>query len=94
MLRVKDIKVKVEEKDKLKKVIAHKLGIKVENIKSVKILKESIDARRKPDIYYVYEVAIDTDVKLNIEEYIEEKYELKVNKKIDKPIIVGSGPAG
>ena len=94
MLRIKDIKVKVEEKDKLKKVIAHKLGIKVENIKSIKILKESIDARRKPDIYYVYEVAIDTDIKLNIEEYIEEKYELKVIKKINEPVIVGSGPAG
>ena len=94
MLRIKDIKVKVEDKDKLNKKIASKLGIKEENIKNIKILKESIDARRKPDIYYVYEVAIDTDVKLNLEEYIEEKYELKVNKKIDKPIIVGSGPAG
>ena len=94
MLKIKDIKVKVEDKDKLNKKIASKLGIKEENIKNIKILKESIDARRKPDIYYVYEVAIDTDVKLNLEEYIEEKYELKVNKKIDKPIIVGSGPAG
>ena len=74
MLRIKDIKVKVEEKYKLNKKIAHKLGIKVENIKSIKILKESIDARYKPDIYYVYEVAVDLNIKLNknIEEYIEE----------------------
>ena len=96
MLRIKDIKVKVEDKDKLNQKIAFKLGIKVENIKNIKILKESIDARHKPDIYYVYEVAVDLNIKLNknIEEYIEEEYELKVNKKIDKPIIVGSGPAG
>ena len=100
MLRVRQVKVKVEEKDKLNKKIAKKLNIKVEEIKSIKILKESIDARMKPEIYYVYEVVVELEsekyIKRNndIEDYIEEKYELIVNKKINKPIIVGSGPAG
>ena len=77
MLRVRQVKVKVEEKDKLKN---NKLGINIDNIKSIKILKESIDARYKPVIYYVYEVAIDLNnykgiKKSNdIEEYIEEEY--------------------
>ena len=54
----------------------------------------------KPEIYYVYEVVVELEsekyIKRNndIEDYIEEKYELIVNKKINKPIIVGSGPAG
>ena len=100
MLRVRQVKVKVEEKEKLKEKVAHKLKIKIDNIKSIKILKESIDARKKPIIYYVYEVAIDlcnyNNIKLSddIENYIEEEYELKVIKKINNPIIVGSGPAG
>ena len=100
MLRVRQVKVKVENKDKLKYEIANKLHTKINNIKSLKILKESIDARKKPIIYYVYEVAVDlynyNNIKRtsDIEDYIEEKYELKVTKKINNPIIVGSGPAG
>ena len=97
MIIVRQVKVRVEDKDKLNKKIANKLGTKVDNIKNFKILKESIDARKKPDIYYVYEVAVELyDYKniKNIEEYKEEKYEFKVTKKIDRPVIVGSGPAG
>ncbi len=100
MLRIREVKVKVEEKDKLKNKVANKLGIKIDDIKSIKILKESIDARLKPDIYYVYEIALELNgnikVKRNkyVEEYKEEEYKLNITKKIDKPIIVGSGPAG
>ena len=100
MLRVRQVKVRVEKKDSLKQEVAHKLHTKINNIKSLKILKESIDARKKPIIYYVYEVAVDlynyNNIKRNsdIEDYIEKKYELKVTKKINNPIIVGSGPAG
>ena len=77
MLRVRQVKVKVENKDKLKYEIANKLHTKINNIKSLKILKESIDARKKPSIYYVYEVAVDlynyNNIKRNsdIENYLE-----------------------
>ena len=84
MIRVREVKVRVEDKDKLNKKIANKLETRLDNIKSFKILKESIDARKKPEIYYVYEVAVELyDYKniKNIEEYKEEKYELKVTKK-------------
>jgi len=97
MIRVREVKIRVEDKDKLNKKIANKLDTKVDNVKSYKILKESIDARKKTEIYYVYEVAVELFDYKNIkaiEEYKEEKYELKVTKKIDRPIIVGSGPAG
>ena len=101
MLRIRQVKVRVEEKDKLKNKIASKLGVKADDIKSIKILKESIDARKKPEIYYVYEVAVDLDnykkiiKNSDVEDYVEEEYKLKVTKKLNKrPIIVGSGPAG
>ena len=50
MIRLREVKVKVEDKDKLNKKIANKLYTNVNNIKSFKILKESIDARKKPEI--------------------------------------------
>ena len=100
MLRVRQVKVKVEEKNNLKIELANKLKTNINNIKEYKILKESIDARKKPIIYYVYELAVDlynyNNINKNndIEEYIEEKYEIKKTKELNKPIIVGSGPAG
>ena len=100
MLRVRQVKVKVEEKNNLKIILAKKLKTNINNIKEFKILKESIDARKKPIIYYVYELAVDlynyNNISKNndIEEYIEEKYEIRKTKELNKPIIVGSGPAG
>jgi len=100
MLRVRQVKVKVEEKGNLKIILANKLKTNINNIKEFKILKESIDARRKPIIYFVYEIIVDlynynnVNNNIDIEEYIEEKYEIKKTKELNKPIIVGSGPAG
>ena len=95
MLRVREVKVKVEEKEKLKNKIATKLSVRLDNIKNIKILKESIDARKKPEIYYVYDVAVDlNDYKKikngkDIEEYQEKTYEIKKVKKIDRPTMDG-----
>ncbi len=100
MLRVRQVKVKIEEKNKLKDKIANKLKININEIEELKILKESIDARKKPEIYYVYEVAIKlkNENKIinnkDVETYIETKYELIANKTLKNPVIVGSGPAG
>ena len=82
MIRVREVKVKVEDKDKLNKKIANKLDTKVDNIKSFKILKESIDARYKPDLYYIYEV----DIALKNERDILKRN--KSNDVLDKICIV------
>lgn len=108
MIRVRQVKVLYNENniDNIIKKVAKKLNIKEEIIKNIKINKESIDARKKPDIYFIYEV----DIEVLNEELIlkknksndilkveEKEYEIKVtgNKLLEKrPIIVGSGPAG
>lgn len=75
---------------------------------SYKIVRKSIDARKKPDIFYIYTVAVSFDGKQ--EDYIIKKckcknasfynpviYEPKINIKhncLKRPIIVGEGPAG
>ena len=100
MIRVRQVKVKVEDKNKLKEVVANKLKTTIENILNIKILKESIDARKKPLIYYVYEVVVTlsnyNNIKYNddVTEYVEENFNFNYKKKLENPVIVGSGPAG
>ena len=103
MIRIRQVKVPVRD-DNLLKGISKKLRIKEEEISSVKVIKKSIDARDKNNIYFVYEVDINT----SYEEYLIKRYK-DVSKSIDKDykleitgkeeiknrvVIVGSGPAG
>lgn len=103
MIRIKEIKINVRNEQNLSKKISKILKIEENNIIKITINKRSIDARKKPVIYYVYEV----DVTLNIKEnkFINNKNIIKMSKedfslivknsrKFEKrPIIVGSGPA-
>lgn len=102
MIRVRGVKLAIEEDNEfvLKTKICKK--IKIKNINSYKIVKKSIDARDKNNIYYVYELDIDTNDKVLVdnenifvtpdEEY---KYEITGTEKLNERIvIVGSGPAG
>src|SRR5574344_335802 len=105
MIRIRQLKVDINNND-IKDNINQRLCINNNDILSYEIKKQSIDSRRKPNIYYIYEV----DVKVNNEEKIlrynkdkdilvapKEIYEFKItgNKVLNnRPIIVGSGPAG
>ena len=106
MIRVRQVKVKLNSSDELiRKSIANKLKINVNEIISFKINKQSIDARDKENVHYICEY----DVKLKNEEKVlkyksndilltpDEKYIFNVtgNKELKyRPVIVGSGPAG
>ena len=104
MIRVRQIKVSINEPQDLKPKIAKKLHIDENNIVDYKINKQSIDARHKEDIKFIYEV----DVELNNESNIkldnidilktpDETFKIDVigETKLDSQIvIVGSGPAG
>ncbi len=90
------------ELDILKKRIAKKIKVDVSNINNLKILKESIDARRKTNISVVYSAEFFYNDKIviynNNAKIVGEKKETLVvlgNSKLEnRPIIVGSGPAG
>ncbi len=105
MIRVRQIKVEVLKNSDLeiRNKIAKKLNIKKEEIIDYKILKKSIDARNKNNIYYVYEICLKTlnDQKIlgrdnkDVSVYTKENYNFSCNKKANKNIvIVGAGPAG
>ena len=102
MILIRQIKIPVLEdnNDILEKKILEKLNIKKKDLLSFRINKKSIDARVKNNILYVYEVIVDTKTNhykhsKDISLYKEQEYSFKLNKEIkDRPIIIGSGPAG
>ena len=108
MIRVRQIKLNIEDdsRESLIKAIAKKLKIKESEIKNITIIKRSLDARYKPDLYYVYEAdvevvneevilvrnkSLDVVKSLNEEYVMPQKGNVLLNKR---PIVVGSGPAG
>ena len=102
MIRVRQVKVLIEEDNLLEKV-AKKLRVNISDIVDYKIVKKSIDARDKNNIYYVYEVDLELvnqkKVKIGGDVLITPKEEYsysitgeeKLNNRI---VIVGAGPAG
>lgn len=109
MIRVRQVKVSVscDNKDNLIKAISKKIKVNVSDIFDYVIVKKSIDARYKPDLFYIYEVDIIID---NEEEILklnknnndiiispDEKYVFPSLGNIPlkkRPVVVGSGPAG
>ena len=67
MIRIRNIKLLIEEdnEENLLKKVSKKL--RINNINNYKIVKKSIDARDKNNIYYVYELDIDTNEKVKID---------------------------
>ena len=103
MLRIREVKIPIslDNDEYIKKKISKLLNISKEEIIEYKILKKSIDARDKKNILYIYEFALNLknenkiNLSKNISEYIETEYEFTKEKDLkERPIIVGSGPAG
>ena len=63
MIRVRQVKVDCKNDNNLELIrqVSRKLKIEQEEIKKLRIVKKSIDARFKPSIYYIYEVDITID---------------------------------
>ena len=103
MLRIREVKIPIslDNDEYIKKKISKLLNISKEEIIDYKILKKSIDARDKNNILFIYEFALNLknenkiNLSKNISEYIETEYEFTKEKDLkERPIIVGSGPAG
>lgn len=100
MIRISNIKLSLNESEAELRAKTEKLIGK--QVKSFRIAKKSVDARRKSDVHFVYSVDIETDneIKLlkklkNAQQIKPFKYEFPKGKTISSPIvIVGAGPAG
>ena len=108
VLRIRQVKIPITSDNEkfIMKKIASKLNVSSSAICSYKIVKKSIDARDKNNIFYVYEFDILTSCESSIlkknksvDIFVspKEEYELNVtgsDKLDDKIVIVGAGPAG
>ncbi len=113
MLRLSDIKINIDnaasgsrEMEALKQAIMTRLNIKEQELENYSIYKQSIDARKKSAIFFIYTV----DVSLKNESKLLHKSSLKgitvtpeetrqplqagSSKMKNRPVIVGMGPAG
>ena len=103
MIRIRQIKINLDSKQGLKSKVSKLLHINENEIKNLKINKKSLDARKKDNLFYVYEVDIDVENEkkllrkyksTDIFETPNEEYLFPPKKEIDQPIIIGCGPAG
>lgn len=87
--------------------IAAKLHIQADGITDVKILKESIDARKKPDVFYILSVAFSCEKEQELLKKQQKNRDISLYQPITvtfpkfdatvlchPPVIVGAGPAG
>lgn len=104
MIIIRNIKVPLDEADNLRKICADVLKCDAQQIKSCKLVKRSVDARKKNDVHFVCTVLADVVDEFKrvrrcktAEIYIEPKDEplvpLRDRSKLP-PVVVGSGPAG
>lgn len=103
-LLISNIIVGLDHKHKeLEQLVAQKLKLKQDNIKKIKIVKQSVDARKKPGIRFVYSISCEvednirvpnsTDIKILND--IEKEILIPGNRQIlGRPLIIGTGPAG
>lgn len=98
----------VHSEMELKKVLAEKLGTAITDITSIKVLKRSLDARKKRNLLYHYQIefcALDEKKLLDLHplwlthsELSKTPHPLNMSNKrrtLKEPvIIIGSGPAG
>lgn len=107
MIRLRQVEVPIfSSPNTIKKKVAKKLQISPSKIKQLEIRKESLDARRKPELFYVYEVDVEVEEEAKIVKQRKnkdifiapkEEYAFEITGKtllLHRPIIVGAGPAG
>ncbi len=106
MIRINQLKLPVgHHTDDLKQAVLQQLHIREEDLLDLQIFRRSIDARKKPQIFYVYTL----DLKLRNEEKVLKRIKQKVQKITPvryetpehgtevpnhRPVIIGAGPAG
>jgi uncharacterized protein len=106
-IRINNIILRIDEdREILIKKIAKKLKVSEEEVQNFKIIKESLDARKKNDIKYLYCVEVEHKNEKKIVNKLKDK-DIKVTESSydtdiefgnielkNRPVVVGFGPAG
>ena len=104
-----ELKDMLDSREVLQKKAAKILGINMTDVSGIVILKHSIDARKKPQIFQVYTLGITLQTK-DLEETVvrrcrnkqvamdtQKQYQFPVpgkQERTQRPVVIGMGPAG
>lgn len=107
MIRINQLKLSITHtEEELQKKAAKVLHISSSQIEKLQIVKQSIDARKKPDLYYVYtiDVAVAKETQIlkkqknnQVLKAPEKQYTFRISGTQPlqyAPVIIGSGPSG
>ena len=100
MIKISNIKIREDlSQEELFSQIFKKYKINKSDIIDKRIIKKSIDARNKADIFYNYTVELKckNENKIRNVQKVEEDKELEISVKRTskiKPVVIGAGPAG
>ena len=109
MIRIHEIKLKAgENESRLPGKVERRLGLPKGSVRGVRIVKESLDAREKPDIYRVFSLDVESDLpdhtlllaarnkKVKAAEVSDKPYVFpeQTRELKHRPVVVGFGPCG
>lgn len=108
MIRINQMKLNIEHtSDDFERKILKTLCIKKEELQGFQIRKQSIDARKKPVLYYVYSVDVQVRDEAKVKKTVKNNqiqfqvkpdsyhFEVKGTTELThRPVIIGTGPAG
>lgn len=107
MIRINQIKLPIEHSEaQLRKKVCKALRISDDQILDMSIAKRSIDARKKPELQYVYSVDVSVASEASVLKKVDNNNIMLTNERIyhisminpnlflQPPVIVGAGPAG
>lgn len=106
MLRINQLKLPAgHTQEQLQEKLLRTLHMKKKDLKQYSIRKRSLDARKKPDLYYVYSVDFEAadenrilrQMKGKVQKISEHAYRAPKHgseKSGRRPVVIGSGPAG
>lgn len=110
MIKINQIKLPIEHTEEmLVGKVCKTLKISNEQIRKLEIAKQSIDARKKPDLYYIYSVLVTVEQEerilkrvhdANVMHFQKKHYDIPRLKqtnddsKSSRPVVIGAGPAG
>lgn len=107
MLTIQQLKLLVSHtENELEKKIIKTLKIKKEELLSWSIRKQSLDARKKPDLFFVYTIDAEVKKESTVLKRVDHKIVMSTKRvpytylhtdnrdRLQRPVVVGSGPAG
>lgn len=105
MYRIQQIKLPIDHsEEEFRAEVASEMKIPEEKINNIEIFRKSIDARKKDNILFIYAVDVETEEPVKIpkknsnisivEPFVYETQITGETELNNRPVIIGSGPAG